>query len=138
MNIRTRAKNLASKTGWPYQRAHQEIVSLGTRASDFARSAGWPLDRAEVYLVDPMLDEEYANVADRHTEEMRCENCDTVYFRGSDKKGLTTGGSEKFCPDCIDGHGVWTCSECGEEQLGEDAGEVGICPGCWSYKLSRD
>lgn len=138
MNIRTRAKTLASRAKWPYQKAHQAIVGLGAKASEFSRSAGWPLDRAEAYLVDPMLDDEYASVRDRYTDEMRCENCDTIYFRGRDKKGLTTGGREKYCPHCEDRLGIWICGECGEEQIGEDPMEMGICKDCWDYKMSRD
>jgi len=137
VNIQTRARKLSSLTSWPYQKAHQAIVALGTQARDLARENNWPLDRAEAYLIDANLDPEYREVRDRYMSILRCDNCDRGFFQGMDKKGMTTSGSDKYCPACREKYGVWVCEECGEESLGE-APETGICQDCWDYKMSKD
>ena len=138
MSIRSRARALAAKAGISYQQAMDIIRKAGAEPADMASRFQWSLPRADAYTVDPDLDDEHRDIRStgaRYVSANTCDNCGQAHFFGQDKKGVPTGGSEQFCPACLEEYGSWECSRCGREVLGCDEDSGTVCSDCWDDVL---
>ena len=136
MSLTSRARHLSTIAGLTHQQAVNAIRASGPAPAQLATDTNWPLRRADVFIHDPMLDQEYASAwsGSRSVAEEDCENCNARFFVGYDKKGYSDGPFN-FCPSCIEEHGLDHCPRCGCEILGVADGP---CESCWSDVISRD
>lgn len=134
----TRARALQRVAEVPYQKCLQSVLKNGSRALQLSESNAWPVIRADAYLLDAMLDPDYAAAArrGRYVSERECEHCGRLFFVAVDKKGVAESESQ-FCSQCHERGGVVECARCGTEMVGESDGEADFCENCIDFFASE-